>query len=71
MSANQDNNPTNTIVTNKDNHPTRVIIYRDYFVDSKTQEKMLHGEINTKKWDKLKKKVNEKIMDYLKKPYDC
>ena len=28
---------------------------------------MLHGEINTKKWDKLKKKVSEKIMDYLKK----
>ena len=39
MSTNQDNNPTNTIVTNKDNHPTRVIKYRDYFVDPKTQEK--------------------------------
>ena len=75
MSANQDDNPTTTITTNKSNHATSVIIdntiykciHRDYFVDPKTQEiNTTRRNKNIEKWNKLKKKVSEEIMDYLK-----
>ena len=47
MAANQDDNPTTTIITNIGNPPTSVItentiykyIHREYFVDPKNQER--------------------------------
>ena len=75
MSANQDENPTTTIIKNISNHPTSVItdntiyeyIHRDYFVDPKNQERNnTWRNTNVEKWDKLKKKLSEEILDYLK-----
>ena len=75
MSANQEENPTPGKTTSVSNHPSSVItantiyeyIHRDYFVDPKTQER--NNEWRDKdisKWDKLKKKVSDEILDYLK-----
>ena len=73
MSANQDEIPTTTIIKNISNHPTSVItdntiyeyIHRDYFVDPKNQERNnTWRNTNVEKWDELKKKLSEEILDY-------
>ena len=75
MSANQEGNPSTGIITIVCNHPSSVItngriyeyIHRDYFVDPKTQERnTVWRDKDISKWDKLKKKVSDEILDYLK-----
>ena len=72
MSAHQDDNPTTTTITNKSNHLTSVItddiiyecIHHDYFVDLETQKRNVKWRNkNTEKWDKLKKKTSEEIIN--------
>ena len=75
MSANQEGNPNTGITTNVCNHPSSVItddriyeyIHRDCFVDPKTQERnTTWSDKDISKLDKLKKRVSDEILDYLK-----
>ena len=73
--GNQEGNPSTGITTINCTHPSSVItddriyeyIHRDYFVDPKSQ--MRNTVFRNKgviKWDKLKEKVINEILDYLK-----
>ena len=75
MSANQEGSPSTGITTIVCTHPSSVItddriyeyIHRDYFVDSKTQARnTVWWDKDISKWDKLKEKVSNEILDYLK-----
>ena len=75
MSANQNDNPTTIITTSVNNHALSVImnntiyeyIHRDYFVNPKNQKRnKAWRNKGVDKWDKLKKKVSDEILDYLK-----
>ena len=73
--GNQEGNPSTGITTIIGNHPSSVItddriyeyIHRDYFVDPKSQQmNTVFRNKDVIKWDKLKKKVINEILDYLK-----
>ena len=75
MSTSQDDNPTTIITSSVSNHPSSFIadntiyeyIHRYYFVDPKNQERNnAWQDKDVDKWDKLKKKVSDNILDYLK-----
>ena len=75
MLANQKGNPSTGITIIVCTHPSSVItddriyeyIHRDYFVDPKTQERnTVWWDKDISKWDKLKKRVSDEILDYLK-----
>ena len=73
MSANQDDNQTTVITTTVSNYLSSVItvntiyeyIHRDYFLDPKNQERNnAWRDKDISKWDKLKKKVSDEILDF-------
>ena len=73
--GNQEGNPSTGITTIIGNHPSSVItddriyeyIHRDYFVDPKSQMRnTVWRNKDVIKWDKLKEKVINEILDYLK-----
>ena len=75
MSASQDHNPTTIITTSVSNHPSSFIadntiyeyIHRYYLVDPKNQERNnTCRDKNVNKCYKLKEKVSDDILDYLK-----